>query len=223
MIKHTDGTRSTATSDNQDSVERDSLSTERHPVDDFTISPRLYGGEDREFGRIANPDARIIIDAAGSFTRHRVSWADGEKPSDVYVAAFIPAQRWYGWAKPYFPQSECLRLAHTQSTFNGSLRFEYDPVREVWQEFNDEEGYREDCPWIVIGGEVCHQVGSGFTWMELPDKPQRPEPETSGLAAREVLSAAGATKGRSIPLPAEPVNSLAITGTVDTGYGPWSL
>lgn len=223
MSKRTVGIGSTAAKGNQGSVVQDALSAERHPVDSFTISPRLYSGEDREFGRVANPSGTITIDAAGAFTPQRVSWTAGEKQSEIYVAAFIPAQRWNGWAKPYFSQSECLRLALTQSAFDDSLKFEYDPVRELWQEFNDEEDYREDCPTMVIGGEICHQIGSGFTWMELPNEPQHLEPGMPRVVVREVRSVPSATKRRSTPVPPEEqASSLAIPGTLDTGYGPSS-
>lgn len=221
MSRPTDGSRYATGKDSQGRVVlREAFPAEPHTVDRLTISQPLYSSEDREFGRIGNPGGTIVPDATGSFTPQRVSWADGGKPSEVYVASFIPAQRWNGWAKPYFSQGECLRLALTQSAFKDSLKFEYDPVREVWQEFNDEEGYREDCPWIVIGDEVCHQVGSGFTWMELPDQPQRLDQEMPGIAAVEVRCADGA-KRRSTYLPGEPVNSLAIQGALDTGYGPF--
>lgn len=221
MSKHTDSTRSTPPNDDLGSAVRDAVSAEGHPVDSLTISPRLYSGEDREFGRVANPNGIITIDAAGSFAPQRVSWADGDKSTEIYVAAFIPTQRWNGWAKPYFSQSECLRLALTQAAFDDSLKFEYDPVREVWQEFNDEEDYREDCPSMFVGDEVVHQVGSGFTWMELPDSPQRTEPEMPDAVVGKVRSAADALRRPYTPTPyVDGANGLAIPGSLSTGYGP---
>ncbi|WP_024821110.1 hypothetical protein [Arthrobacter sp. 31Y] len=150
----------------------------------------------------------------------QVSWSGGEKPSEIFTAAYVPAERWNGWAKPYFSQDECLRLAATQAEFNDSLKFEYDSARQVWQEFNEEEDYRSDCRTMLVDGVPCHQIGSGFTWMELPDVPQRRESEVPDGAVREVRSADSAAKRRSTPLQGEPVSGLAIPGTLDAGYGP---
>ncbi|WP_422759307.1 hypothetical protein [Paenarthrobacter sp. C1] len=150
----------------------------------------------------------------------QVSWSGGEKPSEIFRAAYVPAERWNGWAKPYFSQDECLRLAATQAEFNDSLRFEYDPARQVWQEFNEEEDYRSDCRTLLVDGVPCHQIGSGFTWMELPDAPGNREAGVSGGAVKEVRSAGGAAKRRSTPLPVEAPSSLAIAGTLEAGSGP---
>lgn len=223
MSTHSNEIRNTPSQKNQRPAEREAVSAKHHPVDDFKISPRLYSGDDHEFGRIANPDATIIIDAAGRRAPQRVSWSGGDNPAEVYVAAFIPARRWNGWAKPYFSQDECVRLAATQSAFNDSLKFEYDPEREVWQEFNNDEGYREDCPWMILGNETVHQIGSGFTWVELPDEPTPPAAgmPNVAVAVEKVRSAADVVKRRSVCTAAGVQESgLAIPGSVDAGHGP---
>ena len=164
------------------------------------------------------PASNAVRPPESAVKLQQVSWSGGEKPSEIYTAAYIPASRWNGWARPYFSQDECRRLAATQSDFNDSTKFDYDTDRQVWQEFNEEEDYRSDCGTMLINGVVCHQIGSGFTWMELEDEPQHPEVETHGVTIMEVRSAGGASKRRSAPVEAEPVNSLAIPGIMDADY-----
>lgn len=96
-----------------------------------------------------------------------VSWNDGEKPEDVFRAAYIATERWNGWAKPYFDQDECLRLAARQTTDGERTQYEYDAGRNIWQEVNVEEDYRADCKTRVVDGQLCHELGSGFTWYEV--------------------------------------------------------
>lgn len=152
----------------------------------------------------------------------QVSWSAGEKPSEIFMATHVPADRWNGWAKPYFSQNECERLAVTQADYGDSLHFQYDEARNVWQEFNEEEDYREDCRTIVVDGELCHQIGSGFTWLECPDRPlqsvvesQRPEENV-----RKVRSTGYSAKRPPTPKQVEEgAGSLAIPGYPDTGEG----
>lgn len=166
------------------------------------------------------PNAVRPLGAVGN--AQQVSWSGGEKASQVFTAAYIPADRWNGWAKPYFSQEECQRLAATQADFNDSIHFEYDPDRQVWQEFNEEEEYREDCRTRVVDGELCHQIGSGFTWLECTDQsPQSVvESERPAETVRKVRSTGYAAKRSTTPTPVgEGSGSLAIPGSLDTGGG----
>lgn len=138
---------------------------------------------------------------SGAKPQH-VSWSGGEKPSEIFTAAYVPVDRWNGWAKPYFSQDECERLAATQADFNDSTKFVYDSERRVWQEFNEEENYRSDCGTMLINGAVCHQIGSGFTWMEIAedkeqDADETPSPKLRTSGARKPGNSSGGLKGRS--------------------------
>ncbi|GAB2714184.1 hypothetical protein ACX801_17940 [Arthrobacter bambusae] len=152
----------------------------------------------------------------------RVSWGDGENRSQIFTAAHVPAERWNGWAKPYFSQHECERLAATQADFNDSLKFEYDPDRKVWQEFNAEEDYREDCRAMIVHGETCHQIGSGFTWLELPDEPRHVVYDTTpNPIIRKVRARARPAGKNSNPGPAAEYSQVVTNpGAVDPVCGP---
>lgn len=137
----------------------------------------------------------------------QVSWSGGEKPSETFTAAYVPADRWNGWAKPYFSQDECQRVSATQSDFDDSIRFEYDSDRQVWQEVNEEEDYRSDCGTMLINGAACHQIGSGFTWMEVPEDGEQDADETPmrRLSASRVKRPGNTSpggKGDPVPAPA---------------------
>lgn len=96
-----------------------------------------------------------------------VSWSGGEKPEDIFRAAYVATERWNGWAKPYFSQDECLRLAARQAADGEHTQYEYDAGRNIWQEINAEEDYRADCKIKVVDGQLTHELGSGFTWYEV--------------------------------------------------------
>lgn len=151
----------------------------------------------------------------------RVSWNGGEDPSQIFEAAHVPADRWNGWAKPYFSQDECERLAATQAEFDDSLKFEYDPARRVWQEFNVEEDYRQDCPTMTVAGKVCHQIGSGFTWLELPGEPRQTVRENS--TPNSPVKVRARALPRSKPSSSGPLGDhspVAVPGAVDAAFGP---
>lgn len=162
----------------------------------------------------------------------QVSWSGGEKPSEIFTAAYVPADRWNGWAKPYFSQDECQRLASTQSDFNDSIRFEYDSDRKVWQEVNEEEDYRSDCGTMLINGAACHQIGSGFTWLELPedeeqDTDETPSPRLSTSRVKKPGYISRGLKGQSsaratglLPASADvDVPTVPGTGDAASGFG----
>ncbi|WP_157357187.1 hypothetical protein [Arthrobacter sp. U41] len=125
-----------------------------------------------------------------------VTWDDSQDPANNFNAAFIDENRWNGWAKPYFGQEECIRLAAHQIAAGETTQYDYDAARDVWQEINPEEGYRADCRTKEINGSRCHELGSGFTWLEVTPELTSEENETLlGPASARVGAMRGALAG----------------------------